>query len=149
MDPTSFYSRKGFFGISVQAIADKKKQVLFRSIESRGAEHDSSAFKHTSLYTWLIENWKTLNDKGYHFIGDSLYSLKSFLHTPYDNAVHGTAKDNYNYFHSLSRIVVECRFGEIDLRWGILWKPSLHFSLEHNCKDIDACICLHNFIVNH
>jgi len=33
MDPKSFYSRKGFFGISVQAIVDKNKKVLFRSIE--------------------------------------------------------------------------------------------------------------------
>lgn len=148
MDPKSFYSRKGFFGISVQAIVDKNKKVLFRSIESRGAEHDSSAFKRTNLYKWLMENWCTLRDKGYYFIGDSAYSLKSFLHTPYDNTVHGTAEDNYNYFHSSSRIVVECTFGEVDLRWGILWKP-LHFSLEHNCKVIDACIRLHNFIINY
>ena len=148
IDPKSFYSRKGFHGISVQAIVDKNKRVLFRSIESRGAEHDSSAFKRTNLYKWLIDNWHTLRDKGYYFIGDSAYSLKTFLHTPYDNAVHGTAEDNYNYFHSSSRIVVECTFGEIDLRWGILWKP-LHFSLEHNCKVIDACIRLHNFIIDY
>ena len=29
MDPKSFYSRKGFYGISVQAIVDKKKRVIF------------------------------------------------------------------------------------------------------------------------
>ncbi len=29
MDPKSFYSCKGFFGISVQAIADKKKRIVF------------------------------------------------------------------------------------------------------------------------
>ena len=90
-----------------------------------------------------MDNWGTLRDMGYYFIGNSAYSSKSFLHTPYDNAVRGTDKDNYNYFHSSSRIfvvvVVECTFRAIDLRWGILWKP-LHFSLEHNCKVIDACI---------
>ena len=56
MDLKSFYSRKGFNGISVQAVVDKKKCVLFRSIESRGAEHDSTAFKRTGLYQWLINN---------------------------------------------------------------------------------------------
>ena len=87
-------------------------------------------------------------NKGYYFIGDSAYGLQSFLLTPYDNAIHGTAEDDYNYFHSSSRISVECAFGEIDLRWGIFWKP-LKFSLSMNCRIIDACMRFHNFIVDH
>ena len=133
------YSRKGFFALNVQAIVDKKKRVLFRSIISRGAEHDSTAFKNSGLYQWLMHNWKSLMDKGYYFIGDSAYALKSFLLTPYDNAMHGTTEDNYNFFHSSSRISVECAFGEIDLRWGILWKE-LEYSLELNCTVIDVCM---------
>ena len=43
--PKSFFSRKGFFGLNVQAIVDSKKRILFRNINSRGAEHDSTAFK--------------------------------------------------------------------------------------------------------
>ena len=146
-DPKSFYSRKGFYGISVQAIVDSKKRVIFRSIESRGAEHDSTAFKRTGLYKWIMDHWDMLKSKRYFFIGDSAYALRSFLMTPYDNAMHGTAEDNFNFFHSSSRIVVECAFGEIDLRWGILWRP-LQFSLFLNCKVIDACMRLHNFIVD-
>ena len=119
---------------------DKKKRVLFHSIESRsrGAEHDSTAFKRTGLYKWLMDNnWYELKRRGYSFIGNSAYSLRSFLMTPYDNTMHGTPEDNFNYFHSSARIVVECAFGEIDLRWGILWRP-LKFALELNCKVIDA-----------
>ncbi len=53
----AFYSRKGYFGINVQVIVDKQKKILFRSIKSRGAEHDSTAFKSTTfLYTWLLKN---------------------------------------------------------------------------------------------
>ena len=57
-NPKSFYSHKVLFGINVQAIVDKKKRILFRSIlsSSRGAEHDSTAFKSTSLYSWLLWN---------------------------------------------------------------------------------------------
>ena len=112
-DPASFYSRKGFYGLNVQAIVDKKKRVLYRSILSRGAEHDSTAFKNSSLYGWLSVHWKRLCEKGYYFIGDSAYALRSFIHTPYDNALHDTPEDNYNFFHSSSRISVECAFGEI------------------------------------
>ena len=145
-DPSSFYSRKGYYGVNVQAIVDKKKRILFRSIMSRGAEHDSTAFKKLSLYKWLLENWQSLASKGFYFIGDSAYSLKSFLLTPYDNTIHGSADDSFNYFHSSSRIAVECAFGEIDLRWGILWRP-LKFSLRMNTLVIDACMRVHNFIV--
>ena len=146
-NPSSFYSWKGFFGINVQAIVDKKKRILYRSIQRRGAEHDSTAFKKSSFYKWLINNWKKLAEKGFYFIGDSAYALKSFLLTPYDNVLHGTPEDNYNFFHSSSRISVECAFGEIDLRWGIFWSP-LSFSLKHNCNVIDAAMRLHNFIVD-
>ena len=146
-NPQSFYSRKGYYAVNVQAIADKKKRILFRSILSRGAEHDSTAFKNSSLYKWLILNWEELSQKGYFFIGDTAYSLKSFLMTPYDGTMHGTAEDNFNYFHSSSRISIECAFGEINLRWGILW-CALKFSLKMNCMIIDACMRLHNFIVD-
>ena len=61
--------------------------------------------------------------------------------------LHGSAKDNFNFFHSSARIVVECAFGEIELCWGILWRP-LQWSLKHNCNIIDACLRLHNFIVD-
>jgi hypothetical protein len=146
-EPSSFYSRKGYFGLNVQCIVDKHKRVIFRTIKSRGAEHDSTAFKNTNLYKYLMQNSVSLCNKGYYFIGDSAYALKSFLLTPYDNAFHGTPEDNYNYFHSSSRISVECTFGEVDLRWGIFWKP-LKYSLKTNCKIIDACLRLHNFIVD-
>ncbi len=146
-NPATYFSRKGFYGINVQAIVDKKKRILYRNIINRGAEHDSTAFKNSKFYQWLMNNWRKLADKGFYFIGDSAYSIKSFLLTPFDNAVHRSAEDNYNFFHSSSRITVECAFGEIDLRWGILWSP-LKFKLEHNVNVIDACMRLHNFIVD-
>jgi len=146
-NPGSFFSRKGYFGLNVVAIVDRKKRVLYRVIQSRGAEHDSTAFKNSRLYTWLAENWGWLKEKGFYFIGDSACTLKSFLLTPYDNVLHGTPEDNFNFFHSSSRTCVECAFGEVDLRWGVLWK-ALQFDLKHNMRIIDACIRLHNFIVD-
>ncbi len=147
-NPQSFYSRKGFYAINTQVIVDRTKRVLFWSIMSRGAEHDSTAFQNSGLYSWLLNNYHVLVEKGFHFIGDSAYALKSFLHTPYDNAPHGSAQDRYNFFHSSARNIVECTFGEIDLRFGILWQR-LKYSLKFNCRVIDACFCLHNFIVTH
>ncbi|KAL7460103.1 hypothetical protein ACHAXS_000570 [Conticribra weissflogii] len=145
LNSASFYSWKGYHGINVQAIVDRNKLVLSRDIACRGAEHDSTAFKNSTLYSWLMQNWLLMNNRGLYFIGDSAHALKSFLITPFDNAVHGTPNDNYNFFHS-SAWIVECTFGEIDLRRGILWKP-LMFKLKMCVKIIDACTRLHNFIV--
>lgn len=146
-NPSSYYSRKGYYGINVQAIVDSKKRILFRSILTRGAEHDSTAFKSSNLHKRLLKKYKWYFENGLYFIGDSAYGIKSFLLTPYDNVLHGTDEDNYNFFHSSARIWIECAFGEIDLRWGILWRP-LKFSLKHNIAIIDACMRMHNFIVD-
>ncbi len=75
----SIYSRKGYFGINVQVIVDKQKKILSRSIKLRGAEHNSTAFKSTALYKWLLINWRQLASKGLHFIGDSAYSIKLLM----------------------------------------------------------------------
>lgn len=127
---------------------DKKKRILYPNILSRGAEHDSTAFKNSKLCKdYLLPKWLELYEKGFYFIGDSAYAIKSFVLPPYPNVLHGSEEDNFNFFHSSARIAVECAFGEIELRWGIFWRP-LQFSLEHNCRVIDACMKLHNFLVD-
>jgi hypothetical protein len=88
----SFYSCKGYFGINFQNVVDKQKKILFRSIKLRGAEHNSIAFKLMTLYKWLLINWRQMVSKGLHFRGDSAYSIKSFILTPYDNAAHVLGK---------------------------------------------------------
>jgi len=141
-----FYSRKGFYSVNVQAMVNKHKLILWRSIKSCGTEHDSNAFKKTSMYNKLLDKFNELASQGLYIIGDSAYALRSFLLVPYDNAQPYSAEDTFNYHHSTCRIWVECAFGEIDMRWGILWKP-LNFSFEHNMQVIDATMRLHNFIV--
>ncbi|KAL7461520.1 hypothetical protein ACHAXS_001940 [Conticribra weissflogii] len=112
-NPSTYYSRKGYFGLNVQAI------VPFWSILSRGAKHDSTAFKNSKFYEGLMEKWVQLADLGFYFIGDSAYGIKSFLLMPYDNVCHGSAEDYYNFFHSSTRICVKCAFEEINLHSGI------------------------------
>ena len=66
-----------------------------------------------------------LHEKGLYLVGDSAYSLRSFLLCPYDNAASGSIEDNFNFYLSSQRIYVECAFGEVDRRFGIfgaLWK---------------------------
>ena len=121
-------------------------RILFQNINSRCTEHDSIAFKSSKLNKWLEIDFRKITEGHYYFVGDSAYAIKPFFMTTFDNAVHGTPEDNYNFFHSFSRIWVECAFVEIDLKWGILWKL-LGFRLKHNVTVIDTCMRLHHFIV--
>lgn len=47
------------------------------------------------------KNWQILAEVQYLFVGDFATATRSFLMTIFDNAVHGTPQDNYNFFHLL------------------------------------------------
>ena len=152
----TYFSRKGFFALNVQVIVDREKRILWRSISSKGSEHDSAAFKDSELYARLerlvgeMSDTTPLNYNGIqlYLIGDSAYALRPFLLCPYDKAEPGSAEDVFNFMLSSNRIFVECAFGEIDARFGIFWRP-LQFDLCRHRFIIDACLRLHNFIVDY
>ena len=155
-NPAGYFSRKGFFALNVQVIVDKKKRVLWRRIGARGSEHDSPAFKDSTLHSklediFLQQDGKIHNNSfnnNFYLIGDSAYSLRPWILTPYDNAKSKSPEDTFNFMHSSCRIQVECAFGEIDARWGIFWRP-LKFKLCQHKFIIDACLRLHNFVVDY
>ena len=146
-NPGKYFSRKGFYAINVQAIVDKKKRILWRYIGSKGSSHDSPCFNESGLGQHLMLITQSLYERGFYIVGDSAYSLKGFLLTPYDNALPNSHEDSFNYFLSRMRIYVECTFGEVDRRWGIFWRP-LEGSLEQHKYTIDAALRLHNYIVD-
>ena len=116
---------------------------------SPDVSNDSSAFFETSLHDllWELADW--LFSRGFFLIGDSAYSLLSFFLIPFESNVAApvTPQDGFNFWHSNSRIRIECAFGEIIMRWGIFWRP-LRFKLSHCGQIINAALLLHNFLVN-
>ena len=146
-NPGKYFSRKGFYAINVQAIVDKKR-ILWRYIGEKGCSHDSSVFKGSSLGTHLMSIRNEIHRAGLYLVGDSAYSIRGFLLTPYENAQPNSREDAFNYFLSNQRIYVECAFGEIDRRWGIFWKR-LEGNLTNHKDTIDACLRLHNYIINY
>jgi DDE superfamily endonuclease len=149
-DPGNYYCRKGFYALNVQAICDKAKRFLWCYPSNKGSTHDSAAFAASRLYDLLCEMAPELFELGFFIVGDSAYNLSSFLLTPYDSDdlkddPHH-AKDAFNYHLSSCRILIECAFGELVMRWGILWR-TLAFELKKCGKIIQVCMLLHNFIV--
>ena len=148
-DPGNYYCRKGFFALNVQAICDRSKRFLWCYTSNKGSTHDSAAFTNSRLHSLLTEKSGWLQEVGYYIIGDSAYNLTPFLLVPYGtDEVHqdgSGACDTFNFFLSSSRIFIECSFGELVFRWGILWR-TLAFDLVKCQRIVQVCMLLHNHI---
>lgn len=78
-----------------------------------------------------------------HLLGDSGYTCRKYLLTPYENPAPDSYQERYNKQQSRGRITIECAFG--------IYKnlfQCLHYGLRYDlitcCKIILACACLHN-----
>jgi hypothetical protein len=111
-DPGNYFSRKGFYALNVQAICDSSKRFLWVSTGHQGSTHDSLAFADTKLIDDFRNMAKWLRTNGFFLVGDSAYSLASWIMTPFpDVSVIGDIKDSFNFWLSNSRIRIECSFG--------------------------------------
>jgi hypothetical protein len=85
--------------------------------------------------------------------GDNAYLNTQYMVTPYTNVSGNNeeqvTKDDYNFFHSQLRIRVECCFGMLVQRWGIL-RMALHHSISiPRIVGLVNCLArLHNFCIS-
>lgn len=116
-DPIKFFcGRKHKHGLNCQAVVDCRGRFLDVSVMFPASTSDCLAFEGSSLFGKLERG---LLADGLCIFGDNAYVNSPFLCTPYPN-VSGGEKDAYNFFHSQLRIRVECAFGMLVQRWGIL-----------------------------
>jgi hypothetical protein len=143
-NPSSYYNRKGFFAVVVQAMCDASYRFTFVSAISPGSTHDSAAFAMSSLFEKLREG---ALPPGYWIAGDEAYVCRDGIITPYSGRRLTVAKDCFNYWQSSARIVIEQAFGILVARWGILWRP-LRTSVGKATTIILALAKLHNYIID-
>jgi hypothetical protein len=117
--------RKHKFGLNCQAVSDCRGRILDISIKCGGATSDCLAFEASDLHARL-ENGLMHQDAGnerYVLFGDNAYLNTSYMATPFTNVAgdpNRAAEDAYNFYHSQLRIRVECCFGMLVQRWGLL-----------------------------
>ena len=115
-----FCGRKHKFGLNCQAVTDVNGKILDISLAYGASAADCVAFEASDLYSKLEDG---LLKNGYVLFGDNAYLNSSYMATPYSNVSGNPNKkseDNYNFFHSQLRIRVECAFGMLVARWGVL-----------------------------
>jgi len=87
------------------------------SIVYPGSTSDCLAFEGSSLYGRLKDG--SFMCPGLCLFGDNAYLNSPSMATPYTGVSAGS-QDAYNFYHSQLRFRIECAFGMLTQRWGIL-----------------------------
>ena len=146
--PKKFYcGRKKKFGISFQAICDDRRRFIDVDVRHPGATSDYLCFTTSSIHKKLLANPDFLHPN-LQFFGDSAYVNTSFMATPFKGTQAGV-HDAYNFYHSQLRINIECAFGMLVHRWGVLRKPMpVNVTITKTTHLVRALCILHNFCID-
>lgn len=140
-----FCGRKKKFGLNCQAVCDVRGRILDMSILYPGSTSDCLAFEGMSLFQKLEEGMLA---PGLCLFGNNAYLNTQYMATPY-SAVSGGTKDAYNFYHSQLRIRIECAFGMLTHRWGMLRSAiPMNVTLRKTVALVLALAKLHNFCID-
>ena len=126
---TDFINRKGFFSLNVQACVDYKYMFFDTVIKWPGSVHDSRVFANSSINQKLrdgvIPQCPKVIVEGEDpvpicILGDPAYPLLPYLIKECAKGGNTLSEQFFSYRLSSARMVVECAFGRLKSRFGIL-----------------------------
>jgi hypothetical protein len=143
-----FCGRKKKFGLNLQAVCDSSRKFLFVEISHPGATSDFLAFGRSQLNRKLEAAGRPFLKQGLAIFADNAYENTPYMVTPF-KGVNSGPRDAYNFFQSQLRITIECAFGMLVQRRGILRKPlPTNFTAKKSQKFV-YCLCqLHNYCIS-
>lgn len=142
-----FCGRKKKFGINLQAICDHKRRFIDIDVRHPGSTSDYLCFTTSRIHQRILSD-PNLIHPSLHFFGDSAYVNTPFMATPF-KGTHSGVKDAYNYYHSQLRINIECAFGMLVHRWGVLRKPfPMNITVPKIIQVVKTLCILHNFCID-
>ena len=105
----SYFNRKHFYSIKLQAIVDHNCKFLDVFVGWPGRSHDARAFNNSAVMLQLQNDNFLPNDC--FIVGDSAYPLTRNLMTPFRHTRANPQQRRFNQALSKARIYVECAFG--------------------------------------
>lgn len=142
--PATFYCRKGYYAIPVQAVVDSNYRFLCFSAVCRGSTHDSLAHAVSSLGRYLEDG--RLGEQ-FWIAGDEAYLCSESLITPIPASQASDVDDAFNFYHSSLRMHVEQAFGILVKKFRLL--KMLEFSVNDSAATIALAMKLHNFCIDY
>ena len=140
-NPASFWCRKGYYAIPVQAVVSSEYKFMAVSVACTGSTHDSMALKMSHIGRYIDAQSIPF---GYWIAADDAYMVCDNLVTPFRKSMLNKYTESFNFFQSSHRMHVEQAFGQLVSRWRILKRP-LAFRMETCTQVIMAAVLLHNF----
>ena len=141
----------------MQAVVDSNLRIIDFYVGEPGSVHDTRVLHKSKLWDRAskgqILREPTVLVEGIPFkpflLGDAGYPLLPWLMTPFlANQSLSQAQQNYNFWHSSTRMVVERAFGMLKNRWRLLLGKSRIRDPSRMCKVVAACVALHNFCLS-
>ena len=150
-----FYNYKGYHSIVLLAIADANCCFTLIDVGSYGRNSDSSVFTESNMGRSFLSGClgipqsseipNTANKIPFFLVGDEAFPLKPNLMRPYPRKDLDYSKRVYNYRISRARRTVECAFGMLAKKFGVL-QTSMETSVEVSESLVKSICVLHNFI---
>lgn len=141
-----FCGRKHRFGLNLQGTCDVEGRFLDVDLHHPASTSDFLTFSTSKLYNKL--ETPGFIKLGLCLFGDAAYVNNRYMATPYKSVSSGT-KDAYNFYQSQLRIKIECAFGMLVQRWGILRKAIPSTVGLKKTVSLVICLCrLHNYCIN-
>lgn len=140
-----FCGRKKKYGLNLMGTCDSRGYFLDVEVKYPGSSSDFYAFLNSNLRQKLeMPNFLA---PGLCIYGDNAYVNAPYMVIPFKGCSDGP-KDAFNYFHSSLRINIECAFGMLVHRWGMLRKPIPMNISVGVATSLVMCLCkLHNFCI--
>lgn len=135
-----FVSRKDEYALLCMALCDADRRFTWYDISCAPTTHDSLAWEATELGQ-RVRNGAL--PQPFFINADSAFSLSPSVIVPSGDRHH----DDFDFHQSSNRMAIECTFGILVRRWGVLWRP-LMVRFDRRAPLVGACIRLHNYCID-
>lgn len=150
-----FHNYKQYHSIVLMAIADAKCCFTLIDVGAYGRNSDSAVFSNSNMGRSFLSGHLDIPQPSeipttdikipFYLIGDEAFPLKPNIMRPYPRKDLDYSRKVFNYRMSRARRTVECAFGMLTQKFGVL-KTSMETSTEVSEAIVKSICVLHNFI---
>ncbi|XP_018318359.1 putative nuclease HARBI1 [Mycetomoellerius zeteki] len=141
-----YINHKGFHSIQLQLVCDHRTLITHCYAGHPDSVHDQRVFRQSEVANYLNDEEKFLGDS--HILGDAVYEIHQHLLTPFrDNGHLTVSQNNYNYRHSVARVIIERGIGLLKGRMRSLLHCLPMSKVDLMAEYVIACCVIHNICI--